>query len=86
MNNSIIEDLFHGETLFNYWERSRARVHENEDYKNQLAKMLSGEEKEMFHTYTTEQSRIITETALENFKYGFKLAYRIIIESLTVNP
>jgi len=49
---------------------------------SELIELLNDKEKELFDSFVKTQLELNAETALENFKHGFKLGCCFIIEAL----
>jgi len=48
----------------------------------ELEKLLNEEEKKLFQSFVDFSLKLNSETALENFKIGFKLACKLVFEGL----
>jgi hypothetical protein len=77
---STLDSLFFGEISPNFHHCDQETLQRAEDCENELLQILKGDERSLFCSYALEQSKLNAETALENFKCGFRLGSRLTLE------
>ncbi|MCL2077818.1 MAG: hypothetical protein FWH08_05360 [Oscillospiraceae bacterium] len=79
----ILEDLFYGRIIpINEQKDIKKLEQKLSEIDEELSKRLNQKELELFQSYTDTQNKIEVETALYNFKLGFKMGAGLIMEIL----
>ena len=80
---NVLDDLFFGNiSPIEQQKFNRALMEKIIKSEHELTLLLNDKEKELFDSFINSQLELNAETALENFKHGFKLGCRIMIEVL----
>jgi len=76
--DKIIENLYYGRPYLR--EHNHSIKNEIEYMENDLLKTLNDKEKEIFNHLKDACGVLEKEIAYKNFKYGFKLAFKMIFK------
>lgn len=84
---SFLEDLYFGsvrpcELEFTEESGLGAAMQELTKLEEKLLEVLDTEEHELFRAFCEKQARINTQTAFENFRCGFRMGAKLLLEVL----